>query len=150
MKLGIKQITLLDDSGCLVFHQAYQESKVNKVLFSGFAAAICMVAQEFGSHLKAIQFAKHTMYIRRVGSLILVINASAHQIVKDFVNILGSRLAESTHLRQVFQDMDLARISTDIAVQQLIGEVISEVVMLLNSFTPKIVLPVMVAPTAVA
>ncbi|MHA1116534.1 MAG: hypothetical protein ACTSRR_13500 [Candidatus Heimdallarchaeaceae archaeon] len=62
IKNPITQLSLIEQSGMVLFHKSYVNTNVDEVLFSGFSAAIVIFARELGTKLNNIQMEQFKFY----------------------------------------------------------------------------------------
>ncbi|MFX0092392.1 MAG: hypothetical protein ACFFBD_11565 [Candidatus Hodarchaeota archaeon] len=87
----LNQISLIRDTGQLIFHYSPFDKKIDDHLFSGFTAAIFSFTQTLGSTLHTIGMDNQTFYIRNIDSVIIVIGA-ANAGKKTIDNLMGKIL----------------------------------------------------------
>ena len=62
IKNPITQLSIIEQSGMVLFHKSYVNTNVDEVLFSGFSAAIVVFARELGTKLYNIQMEQFKFY----------------------------------------------------------------------------------------
>ena len=69
----ILQFSIVEQSGIIILHRSFEESRMDEILFSGFSAAIIAFARELGTELYSIQMANILYYFKDVGTFFYVV-----------------------------------------------------------------------------
>jgi len=63
----VVQLSVIEQSGVVIFHKSFKEALIVEILFSGFSAAIIVFARELGTELNNIQMAHVKFYFKDSG-----------------------------------------------------------------------------------
>ncbi len=91
----ILQFSIVEQSGIIIFHRRFEESRMDEILFSGFSAAIIAFARELGTELYSIQMADILYYFKDVGSFFYVVGVPPRvrkRAIKSFLKTLEEEI----------------------------------------------------------
>ncbi len=89
----IQQVTIIQSSGLILFHQAFIEQPLDELLFSGLVAALIAFSRELGTELASIRLATTDFYLEtdKNKDLIIVIGVTggaSREFIENFMNLL--------------------------------------------------------------
>ena len=90
----ILQFSIVEQSGIIIFHRSFEESRMDEILFSGFSAAIIAFARELGTELYSIQMANILYYFKDVGTFFYVVGVPPRVRKRDIKRFLKTLEAE--------------------------------------------------------
>ena len=70
---SLKHITLISDTGLLLFHTSFSVKEVDEVLISGFTGAIASIVDQLGDKLEVIVMQNQTFYLHPFENFIILL-----------------------------------------------------------------------------
>lgn len=93
----LKHLTLISDTGLMLFHTSFSAKEIDEVLISGFTGAITSIAHQLGDSLKRIEMKNQTFYLHPFENFIILL-ATTPDLDDDYVALRLELLQHSHNL----------------------------------------------------
>jgi len=93
----VKHLTLISDTGLMLFHTSFSIKEIDEVLISGFTGAIASIAEQLGDRIQIIEMKKQTFYLHTFENFIILL-ATDPTLDKEYVNVRLEMLQHSHNL----------------------------------------------------
>lgn len=89
----ILQVSIIQPSGLILFHQSFLEQPLDELLFSGLIAALIAFSKEMGTELASIKLATNEFFVetdeqKKIITVVGVSQETSKQFVETFMNTL--------------------------------------------------------------
>ncbi|MHA2504219.1 MAG: hypothetical protein ACXAE3_15280 [Candidatus Kariarchaeaceae archaeon] len=103
---SLKHLTLISDTGLMLFHTSFSAKEIDEVLISGFTGAITSIANQLGDSLKRIEMKDQTFYLHPFENFIILL-ATSPNLDEDYITLRLEILQNSQSLLTMGTEDDL-------------------------------------------